>query len=338
MACDVVQLAATLDQFVASLRPPGRLHLKSSWFAANTKQRRSSSVATAGLEIVPDDEWRRRERDLVAALKRSGGQTSDVGIRCRSVNVASEVKGVAAAALLIVFASPASGQTNGQFWGTVTVNWLKSDRLTFELELEPKVLVEAPEGEPSWASLDVTPNVEYAVKNWLDVLGELATGYTSQTDDVDTFELSPRIGVRFHLTTRSLPTVPLKREHIPRHRIVVRNLVRLEERVLFYTGENDTDAVLRFRNRLELQIPLNREKVSDDGARYVVADWEWFIPLDDPEERFANRQRVRAGIGYRHNLNWRFEGLYIWTRSRDTTEEGFRTSDNIVNIRVKRVF
>ena len=56
---------------------------------------------------------------------------------------------------------------------------------------------------------------------------------------------------------------------------------------------------MRFRNRLEFQVPLNREKVSDDGARYLLADWEWFIPLSDPAERFASRQRVRAGLGYR---------------------------------------
>jgi hypothetical protein len=42
-------------------------------FPANAASARGT-FATAGREIVPDDEWRRRERDdLVAALKRSGG-------------------------------------------------------------------------------------------------------------------------------------------------------------------------------------------------------------------------------------------------------------------------
>jgi hypothetical protein len=61
-------------------------------------------------------------------------------------------------------------------------------------------------------------------------------------------------------------------------------------------------------------------------------------PLGDPLERFANRQRIRAGLGYHRNVRWRFEALYIWTRSRDTTDQDFTTSDNIVNLRVKRVF
>lgn len=249
------------------------------------------------------------------------------------------IRGVAeAAALLLLFAGPANGQADGQLWATVTFNWLRSDQLTYELELEPKVLVVAPEGVPGWASLDVTPNVEFAVRNWLDLVGELATGYTSQTDDVNSFELSPRIGLRFHLTTRDLPTGPFVRERLPRRRLVIRDLVRFERRNLFYSDGRDTETVGRFRNRLELQIPLNRERVTDNGVQYVLVDWEWFVPLDDPDERFASRQRVRAGIGYRLNLNWRFEALYIWNRSRDPGEESFRRSDNVVNLRMKRVF
>jgi hypothetical protein len=241
-------------------------------------------------------------------------------------------------AIQIAGALPAFGQTNGQLWGTMTFNWLKSDRITYEVELEPKALIFAPEGAPGWASLDVVPNAEYVLKDWLDAVGEVATGYTAQTDDVNSFELSPRVGVRFHFTTRDLPTGPFKRERLPRHRIVVRNLVRVEMRNLFYNQDTESDSVLRFRNRLEFQVPLNRRRVTDDGARYAMVDWEWFIPLDDPAERFASRQRIRAGFGYRRNLQWRFEGLYIWTRSRDTTEDEFSTSDNIVNLRVKRVF
>ena len=62
------------------------------------------------------------------------------------------------------------------------------------------------------------------------------------------------------------------------------------------------------------------------------------MPLDDPQELFANRQRIRTGIGYRRNRSWHVEALYVWTRSRDTTDENFRTSDNIIDVRLKHVF
>jgi hypothetical protein len=78
--------------------------------------------------------------------------------------------------------------------------------------------------------------------------------------------------------------------------------------------------------------------LTDDGTRYLLADWEWFIPLDDVAERYANKQRIRAGIGYRRSVRWRFEVLYIWNRSRNTVTDGFTTSDNIIDVRLNRVF
>jgi Protein of unknown function (DUF2490) len=240
---------------------------------------------------------------------------------------------------LVLAVCPAHAQTNLQLWGNATPNWVKSDRLVYELDFEPKGLLVVPEGEPDWRNLDVTPNVEYSPNGWLDVVGEAVTGYTKQTDDVNSFEVSPRVGVRLHFLSRGLPTAVRGRERPPSRRIVVRDLVRVELRNLFYTGAGSgSDSTVRFRNRLEFLVPLNKEKMSEDGARYLLADWEWYIPLDDVEERFANKQRIRAGLGYRPSFAWRFEALYMWTRSRNTIEEGFTTSDNIINIRVKRVF
>lgn len=246
----------------------------------------------------------------------------------------------AAVVSAVLAATPGSvgAQTNLQLWGNVTLNWVKSHRLTYELDVEPKLLVAGLEGEPDWRNLDVTPNVEYAAKDWLDLVGEVATGYTVQTDDVNSFEVTPRVGARVHFLSRSLPA-PHGRERAPMRRIVLRDLVRVESRNLFYTGSgNGSSSTVRFRNRLEFLLPLTREKLTEDGARYVMADWEWFIPLDDPDERFANKQRIRAGFGYRRNLHWRYEILYIWTRSRNTIEEGFTTADNALNIRLKHVF
>jgi hypothetical protein len=145
--------------------------------------------------------------------------------------------------------------------------------------------------------------------------------------------------VRFHLLSRYLDAIRRRRELSPRRRLVVRDLVRVESRNFFYTGAGSgSDSSVRFRNRLEFLVPLNKPKLTDDGAAYMLADWEWFIPLDDPEERFASRQRIRTGIGYRRSAAWRYEALYMWTRSRNTIEEGFTTADNIINIRMKRVF
>jgi Protein of unknown function (DUF2490) len=248
-------------------------------------------------------------------------------------------RATAACGLLLLAPSAAFAQTNLQLWGNVTFDWVKSDRLVYELDIEPKVLLEVSEGEPDWRNLDVTPNAEYSPKGWLDLIAEAVVGLTKQTNDVNSIEVTPRVGARFHLFSRGLPTVVRARERPQTRRIVVRDLVRVESRNFFYTDAGSgSDSVVRFRNRLEFLVPLNKEKLTEDGARYLLADWEWYLPLDDVEERFANKQRIRTGIGYRRSFAWRFEVLYIWTRSRNTIEEGFTTDDNSIDFRLKRLF
>jgi uncharacterized protein DUF2490 len=245
-----------------------------------------------------------------------------------------------ACGLLVAHARAARAQANLQLWSNVTVDWTKSTRLAYELDFEPKVLLKAPEGDPGWRNLDVTPNVEYAVKDWLDLIGEATVGYTKQTDDANTFELTPRVGVRFHLFSRSVPTaLPRFRELPPKRRVVVRDRVLFESRSFFYLDAGSgSSSDVRLRNRLELLMPINRANLTDDGARYWFVDWEAFVPAGEPDERFANKQRFRVGLGYRPSVAWRFEAVYAWTRSRNTIDEGFQSSDNIIDLRLKRVF
>ena len=111
---------------------------------------------------------------------------------------------VAGLACVLTLPSPATAQDNLQLWGSFSLGWSGRESVGYEVEIEPKVLVVVPEREPDWASIDITPSVDRAVKPWLDLVGELATGYTSQTDQVNSFELSPRAGARFHLFSRDL--------------------------------------------------------------------------------------------------------------------------------------
>ena len=238
-----------------------------------------------------------------------------------------------------LIAAPAAAQTNVELWGNVTLNWLKSDRLTYEVDFEPKVLVVHPEDEPAWRNLDISPNVEYSLKSWLDLIAEGTVGFTKQTDDVDTIEATGRVGIRLHLFSRDAPVVVRARERPPKRRVVVRDLFRVEWRNLFSSDDaGESSSTTRFRNRLELLVPLNKPRLTDDGARYLMADWEWFVPVEEQQERFANKQRIRAGLGYRRNVAWRYEAVYIRTRSRDTIGEGFTTSENSLDLRLKRVF
>jgi len=245
--------------------------------------------------------------------------------------------------LLCATGRPAAAQTNLQLWGDVSLNWLRSDRLAYALDLEPQALVaNTDEDATGWWTFGVTPNVEYSAKRWIDVIGELGTGITHQTDGLSSFELTPRAGLRFHVFSRDVPNVIGRRLNLvelpPSRRLILRDRLLVEQRNLFYNLDEPTSSTLRVRNRIELQLALNRPKVTDDGSRTLLADFEWFLPLDDPAERFASRQRIRSGLAFRHSFTWRSEFVYIWTRSRDTTDEVFSTSDNAISFTVRRFF
>jgi Protein of unknown function (DUF2490) len=227
-------------------------------------------------------------------------------------------------------------QTNTQFWSNFVTTWQKTPWFSYELDLVPKALVSAPESEPDWRNLDVIQTIEYAAKCWLDLSGELVNGYTKQTDDINSFEVTPRIGIRFHLFSNRI--TPLLKEKSPNRRVIIRDLIRVEYRSLFYTDDQGSDSSWRYRNRLEFLLPLNHKKLTEDNTVYTIADWEWFFPIGDVLERFSNKQRIRTGLGYRKSFKWQFEALYIWTRSRKNSDENFTTSDNIIDIRIRYRF
>jgi hypothetical protein len=107
--------------------------------------------------------------------------------------------------------------------------------------------------------------------------------------------------------------------------------VDTEPKVLLAAPPGDPD-------RFESLWPINRRRLTDDDAAYLTGDWEWFIPLDDPDERFANRQRIRAGLGDRRSFAWRVEAMYVWNRSRNTLSDPYTTSDQAIDLTVKRVW
>jgi hypothetical protein len=242
-----------------------------------------------------------------------------------------------AAFVMLVLSVPASAQTTTQLWGNVTLDWIRSHHLTYQIDIGPKVLLSSPdEGDPGWATLQITPHVEYGRGPWFDLIGELAIAETWQTDDLNSTEVTPRVGIWLHLLANIRDRVA--REKQPRRRLVLRDLVRVEWRNISYSDGRPSQSTARFRNRLEASWPLTRQRITEDGATSLISDWEWFIPVDDPDERFASRQRIRGGVGYRRSFAWRFEALYVWNRSRDTVHEDFTTSDHCLDLRLKRVW
>jgi hypothetical protein len=125
-------------------------------------------------------------------------------------------------------------------------------------------------------------------------------------------------------------------ERIPLSRLYLANLSRLEYRNLWYSGDRPSSHETRFRNRTELKVAINNDKLSVDGTLYLFADVEFFVPLGaDVPERFTTKRRFRGGFGYRLSRKWRFEVLYIRDFARETLEEEEDIAMNALDFRLK---
>jgi hypothetical protein len=81
-------------------------------------------------------------------------------------------------------------QATGQVWANATFDWLATEHLTYEIDVEPKAQLVVHPNQPTWTDLDVTPHVEHAVAPWLDILGEADLGLKSESNETNTVTLT----------------------------------------------------------------------------------------------------------------------------------------------------
>ena len=81
---------------------------------------------------------------------------------------------------------------------------------------------------------------------------------------------------------------------------------------------------------------MNRATLLADRTLFAIIDVEPFVSFEESAaEEFADRLRLRPGLGYRHTFRWRFELIYTGQRARFTSGEKFEVSDHIVRMRIK---
>lgn len=208
--------------------------------------------------------------------------------------------------------------TNEQLWFEYMANYSFANSFNLENAFKYSTLLNS----PRWYSFEFTPTLDYSITNNIDISLATVLEYTEQTESVNTFEVRPVLGTRIHIT--------------PNRRILTRALIRLEQRNIQNLDTKDWDNVWRPRFRAEMLIPINKKSYFDDNLWYGVLDAEWFLTIDDDvNERFANRFRIRMGIGYRLNYSSRFEFIYMIQESKNAIEDSFYTSDNIFRFRYR---
>lgn len=211
-------------------------------------------------------------------------------------------------------------QSSEQVWVEYMLNYPFANVWNVELASTFSTVVD----QPKWRSLDFQLTPEYALGPHIDLMAAFYFGETFQNQSLSTTEVREMLGTRIHFT--------------PNKRILTRLLVRFEQRNLQNQETDVWSHSTRSRFRAESLIPINKPTMyAGDQLWYAIADAEGFFVMDqDVGERFANRLRFRAGIGYRIRYGLRLELMYTIQRSKNTLQDEFFTSDNIFRFRVKQ--
>jgi len=207
---------------------------------------------------------------------------------------------------------------NNQFWLETMINY----PFASSFNLENAVVFSTVAESPRWRSVDYTPTLEYSLTQHFDLMAAVTTAFTEQMEGYNSVEVRPMLGTRIHIT--------------PNQRVLLRTLIRVEQRNFLNLETEEWTYVWRPRLRVESLIPISKRSYFEDKLWYGILDAELLFAVDDDvEERFANRFRLRTGIGYRLNYTSRFEFLFMLQKSKNGINDSFESSDNVFRFRYK---
>ncbi len=144
--------------------------------------------------------------------------------------------------------------------------------------------------------------------------------YTNNVDKDDNFELRTMQG--FQIFTPEIKG------------LFIKNYVRLEERFQ-KTINNDSDWSfgLRMRYRISTVFELKKRGTTFEKGLYLPASIELFYSFKETD-RFNDKIRISAGIGYKLNTDWRFELLASYHNTKNTSEDNQTTNDFVLRLRL----
>ncbi len=230
-------------------------------------------------------------------------------------------RGLPFVVLLCLLASSYAGraQTGTQLWLDWQVSYPFGGRYLVENTFTYQTLMG---GGEKWSALSISPTFEYTAWPVVDLTAEIPIGYTRQTDSKSSFEISPIVGARIHVTQN--------------RRVNIRILPRFQSRNFQSIETGEWEYKGRFRLKAEVWVAINKPNLFNDKLWYAFADYEEFLVIDEQvEERYANLRRSKIGGGYRLSYKHRFEAMFTWQYSRDEINGQFTQIDNVFQLRYK---
>lgn len=212
-------------------------------------------------------------------------------------------------------------QHSTQFWAEYQFDYPFANVYLYEATVSYQTLMTA-NPQSKWWSVALSNTFEYSIEPKLDLTAEIPIGYTLQKENANSFEVSPLIGARYYFSQGK--------------RFDIRFLLRYQHRFFRTIDEDLWEKSNRVRLRGEAWISLTGPNMFTDNLWYSFLDYEEFVVVDEQvNERFANRRRLRVGIGYRLNYMHRFDLGYTWQSSRNEIGGAFISDDSVIQFKYK---
>ena len=205
-------------------------------------------------------------------------------------------------------------RTDFQTWSDLTFYHYFTNRVSMGGDVGLRGIVSSKD----WNLIYVRPTVHYTHNSTFKFSGGIGSFNTFNKTSINSYEL--RFFQDIYISWPSLGWIDF------RHRI------RFEERLFFYPSEDNAFSV---RGRYLLSgTTINFKFIGKRKGYYLKAMWEPFFPLgESAPELFVNNQRIYGALGYQASSRLRFELFYIWQKSREFADDGFKTTENVVRFR-----
>ena len=205
--------------------------------------------------------------------------------------------------------------TDFQTWLDYKAFYQVSERIQFDGDLGIRGVISGEE----WTQLFLRPSFVQRNRNWLQLHGGLGLWYTFEQNTSNAFELRPWQGIKI------LWPKPVS--------FTFHHFFRLEERMELTPAWAFT---IRFRYRIGVKTPNLVFRKLPNNPFFVFIGMEFFMNLNEAiEERYVNRNRFTLRLGNHVAKTWRVEVEFIRQGSRRGTEEGFKTSEYMLRLRIK---
>ncbi|MCG8578951.1 MAG: DUF2490 domain-containing protein [Bacteroidales bacterium] len=170
-----------------------------------------------------------------------------------------------------------------------------------------------------WKRIYARPSVRYHHRG-IQFEGGIGFFYFSDIEKHNRFEVTPWQGVQ-----TTWPKLPPSFQ--------IKHRFKLEERFSYMTTNWSSSFDMRLRYKLAFTYKANASGKFSKWSIPVSA--EFFIPVNDGiDEFFSNRLRLGAGLGYKHNKDWKFVIQYVLQQSKSSFNDAYRFSDHAIQLKI----